>query len=480
MSGPDETGEDPALARALEATMDGVAILEGGVHQYVNQPHAELYGYDDPEDLVGRSWRELYEGTERERLETEVLPQVRESGSWRGEAVGRRRDGSTFHQELSLTWTEADEMVCTVRDITDRKRNRESLELYETILTNIHDGVYTLDPDGQITWVNEVAVQRFDEERTREELVGAPVTMLLEEEDIETSLALIEDLVKNDPDGSRRCEVEIQTAYGDTIPCDLHLSLLPSEDGEFAGTLGVVRDITDRKRREQRLSVLNRLLRHNLRNDLNVVLMRFEELVDEYGIDDSRVDLVREKARRLVEVGDTARALDQRLERLEGEVTTRDVADLVRQQCETVRESSSDATVELDTPGSCPVRTNEMVELAVENLLENAVTHGSDTDGDGDADTNGVNDPDDRTVSVRVESEGGEVVVRIADDGPGIPDSELKALSGQERALDHGSGFGLWVAKWCVEWNDGQLTVDRPDGGGTVATIRLPSAQTWM
>ncbi len=468
MNGPDATGEDPALARALEATMDGVAVLQEGVYQYVNRPHAELYGYEGPADLVGRSWRELYGDAERRRLETEVLPQVRETGSWRGEAVGRRRDGTTFPQELSLNRTEANRVVWTVRDITDRKRHREALELYETVLTNIHDGVYTLDLDGQITWVNEVVVRKFDIGYSREELTGAPVTMLLDQADIETSLALIEDLVENDPDGSRRCEVEVQTAYGDTIPCDLHLSLLPGEDGDIAGTLGVIRDVTDRKRREQRLSVLNRVLRHNLRNDLNVVLMRLEELVDEYGIEDSRVDLVREKGQRLVEFGDTVRALDRRLERLDGGAVTRDMAELVRQQCETVRSSYPDATVELDTPETCPVRAGEMVELAVENLLENAVIHGMGAD------------PGDRTVTAHVEPDGREVVVHIADNGPGIPDAELEALSSQEQALRHGSGFGLWVAKWCVEWNDGELTIDRPAEGGTVATVRLPSAQTRM
>ncbi|MEF8886378.1 MAG: sensor histidine kinase, partial [Haloarculaceae archaeon] len=98
----------------------------------------------------------------------------------------------------------------------------------------------------------------------------------------------------------------------------------------------------------------------------------------------------------------------------------------------------------------------------------------------GDTDTDGAADPKDRTVTVRVESDGREVLVRIADDGPGIPDAELEALSGQERALCHGSGFGLWVAKWCVECNDGRLTIESPDEGGTVATIRLPSAQTRM
>jgi PAS domain S-box-containing protein len=478
MSGPEAGDEDPALARALEATMDGVAILEEGVYQYVNRSHAELYGYAEPGDLVGRNWRELYEDAERRRLETEVLPQVRETGSWRGEAVGRRQDGSTFHQELSLTRTDGGRLVCTVRDITDRKRRQESLELYETVLTNIHDGVYTLDPDGQVTWVNEVAVREFDIGYDREELVGAPVTMLLDQADIETSLALIEDLVENDPGGGRRCEVEIQTAYGDTIPCDLHLSLLPDEDGGYAGTLGVVRDITDRKRREQRLSVLNRVLRHNLRNDLNVMLMRLKELVEEYGIDDSRVDLVREKGQRLVEFGDTVRALDRRLERLEGEATTRDVADLVREQCEALREAFPGVTVEFDAPENCPARADEMADLAVENLLENAVTHGADTGGEGDAD--GATDPVNRTVRVSVEPGDRETVVRVADDGPGIPNAELEALAGQERALSHGSGFGLWVAKWCVEWNDGRLTIESPDEGGTVATIRLPSAQTRM
>jgi signal transduction histidine kinase len=254
--------------------------------------------------------------------------------------------------------------------------------------------------------------------------------------------------------------------------------LLPGENGSVAGTLGVVRDITDRKRREQRLSVLNRVLRHNLRNDLNVVLMRLEELAEEYGIDDARIDLVREKGQRLVEFGDTVRTLDRRLERLEGEATTRDVAGLAREQCEALGETHPEATVTFDAPGSCPARADEMVELAVENLLENAVTHGVEPESDTDAD--GAADPVDRTVTVSVEPDGREVVVRIADDGPGVPDEELEALTGQERALCHGSGFGLWVAKWCVEWNDGQLTIETPDEGGTVATVRLPSAQTRM
>jgi PAS domain S-box-containing protein len=469
MSGPDGTERDPALRQALDAAMDGVAILEDGVYQYVNPSHAAVYGYDDPADLVGRSWEELYGDEERERIEREVLPTVQETGQWRGEAIGRRRDGSTFRQELSLAWTDGDRLVCTVRDVSERYRRRQTLERYESILTNIHDGVYTLDTDGYVTWVNDVAVEGFDIGYSREELIGAPVSMLLDDADLERGSALIEDLVENDPEGSRRCEIDLQTAGGESLPCDLHLALLTDDDGEVAGTLGVLREIGDQKRREQRLSVLNRVLRHNLRNDINVILMRLEELAEEYSIEDERLDEVRRKAHGVIELGEKARELQQRLDSLDARRGTVDLAGIVRRQSAALGEAYAGLTVSVGAPETCPVRTDETVRLAVENLLENAAEHGSA----------GESEPEDVTVEVTVELSGEVVTLRIADDGPGIPDAEVEALAGEETALEHGSGFGLWVAKWCVENNGGHLEIEG-SGEGTVVTVRLPAAQARM
>jgi len=477
MTDPDGTRQDPALREALDAAMDGMAILEDGVYQYVNPSHAAVYGYDDPADLVGRSWEELYGDAECQRLKREALPAVRETGEWRGEAVGRRRDGSTFHQELSLSTTGDDRLVCTVRDVSERRRRRQTLERYESILTSIHDGVYTLDTDGYVTWVNEVATREFDVGYSREELVGAPVSMLLGDEDIERCAALIEDLVENDPDGSRRCEIDIQTASGDTIPCDLHLVLLTDEDGGFDGTLGVLREITEQKRREQRLSVLNRVLRHNLRNDVNVVLMRLEELAEEYDIEDERLVEVREKTRRVVELGDKARELQQRLDTLDARRGTVDLAEVVRQQAATLGDTHPDVTVRVEAPECCTVRADETVRLAVENLLENAAEHGAaspHSHAPEDAAEHGAG-----TVSVTVEPGEEEVTLRIVDDGPGIPEPEVAALAGEETPLEHGSGFGLWVAKLCVEHNGGHLEFEG-SAEGTAVTVRLPAAQARM
>jgi PAS domain S-box-containing protein len=120
-------------AAAMSASMDGVAILDRhGRYIFVNEAHARLYGYASPQELLGRTYRDLYEPGQLDRLEGEIMPEFWRAGHWRGEAIGRRRDGSTFPQEISLSRIDhgvgdgdGQEMVCVVRDITERKRAEE-------------------------------------------------------------------------------------------------------------------------------------------------------------------------------------------------------------------------------------------------------------------------------------------------------------------------------------------------------------------
>ncbi len=112
---------------AMTASMDGMAILDHeGRYIYLNDAHAKIYGYDAAEQLLGRSWKKLYAPKELERFDKEVMPEFWRIGQWRGEAVGRRRDGTPFPQEISLSKIDdfsetGDGMVCVVRDISQRK-----------------------------------------------------------------------------------------------------------------------------------------------------------------------------------------------------------------------------------------------------------------------------------------------------------------------------------------------------------------------
>ncbi|HEY3296316.1 MAG TPA: PAS domain S-box protein [bacterium] len=108
-------------AAAFDAAMDGMAILDSqGRYLYLNGEHARLYGYDSPQELVGKSWMVLYDDEELRRMKTDVIPEVWRKGCWHGAAVGKRRDGSRYRQELSLCRTETNGLACVVRYISER------------------------------------------------------------------------------------------------------------------------------------------------------------------------------------------------------------------------------------------------------------------------------------------------------------------------------------------------------------------------
>jgi len=114
---------------AMEAAIDGIAVLdEEGRYVYANRAHARLFGYDDPDDLTGESIYRRFPESGVKRMRWDVLPTVWNEGHWRGEIVGRRNDGSTFPQEVSLTQIEGGGLVWVVRDASERIEQERRLE----------------------------------------------------------------------------------------------------------------------------------------------------------------------------------------------------------------------------------------------------------------------------------------------------------------------------------------------------------------
>jgi len=107
---------------AMEAAIDGMALLnEEGKYIYLNKAHATVYGYDNTGELVGKSWKVLYDSDVLQRLEQEIMPEFSRKGYWHGEATGMKKNGTKFSQELSLTAMGNGGLICVVRDITARK-----------------------------------------------------------------------------------------------------------------------------------------------------------------------------------------------------------------------------------------------------------------------------------------------------------------------------------------------------------------------
>ncbi len=114
---------------AMETSIDGIAMLDAGeCFIYLNAAFAALYGYQKPADLLGQSWRVLYPESEQQRIDQELMPELERSGKWRGEAIGRRLNGTQFQQEISLVLAETGEITAVVRDITERRDAEEALQ----------------------------------------------------------------------------------------------------------------------------------------------------------------------------------------------------------------------------------------------------------------------------------------------------------------------------------------------------------------
>jgi len=209
-------------------------------------------------------------------------------------------------------------------------------------------------------------------------------------------------------------------------------------------------------------TVLHRLLRHNLRNSCDVIQNNVDLLQSGRGDPAENHERIQRQAATLSNIAAKSQHLrdvvfDDRTESMEQDLTA-----VVEEAVAAAREEFPAATFELEPSPSQRVVAHPRLAIAVEELLGNAVVHQEDRDPN---------------VTVSLDREGDEAVVRITDDGPGIPDIERAVLEdGVEDALTHSRGIGLWVVRFIVTASGGSLSVPLSNSDGTVVSVRLPVA----
>lgn len=108
---------------ALDACHDGIAFTDPeGRITYMNRSHIELYGYADHSDVIGRSWKMLYDPRVADWLDQNAIATLRQAGHWAGEVIARHRDGRPIQQDLSLTLNTDGGILCISRDASIRRR----------------------------------------------------------------------------------------------------------------------------------------------------------------------------------------------------------------------------------------------------------------------------------------------------------------------------------------------------------------------
>lgn len=339
--------------------------------------------------------------------------------------------------------------------------------LTEDVLDTSRVGTIIVGPDNEVVWVNEAADEYFDLDR--DETIGQDHGDL-----VDTGMST---RVEN---GERFAHHVLGSFHENTTveEFDCHLTATanahdrwlrhwsqPIQSGLYAGgRIQHYTDITVQRKREQQLDGMDRVLRHNLHNGMNVVLGAAESITNTTADDEIReyAEMITTSGRHLLDVTAKQRGIVELITE-HPSTTSVDVERVARTCVDAQNAVWPDADITLTVRSTADACTMPHFDEALTELIENAIVHADD---------------DQPTVAVTVDRTPTSVQLIVADTGPPIADSDVAILHGEpERGpLFHGSGMGLWFVNWIVAASDGTVTHRCNDPTGNVIQVDLPIA----
>ncbi len=449
-------------------------VDEDGRFTMVTAPLADRLGYDRRE-LLGQPAHDFVVSDDDNRFE-DAIAGLRANPELPSELVETESvtaDGERFPVSVEVSLLPGDRLagsVGVVQELTELEQTREQLrderDRFSYLFDNIPDAVVDtkrVDGESIVQATNPAFEAVFGYER--EAVVGAAIADYVLSE---TGESVRDRYGEPLPWGAvETTGVRRQTADGDRHFLFRGIPYRVDEDETRA--FSIYTDITEQKRRQRQLEVLNRVLRHNIRNDLTVVLGHADQL--QYELDDQEhlalVDRLIDNARSIVSMSETVRDIERTIER-STETHATDAADAIDAVVADARSDYPDAEFVVDAPPDLRGRANEQLRVALGNLVENAVEH-------NDSPTPRV-----RIVATATTDDPDTIAISVADNGPGIPEHERAIVAGDQSItqLNHASGLGLWLVRWIVDSLGGELSfAERPSGGTTVRIeLQRPSS----
>lgn len=329
----------------------------------------------------------------------------------------------------------------------------------DTVIEEMRDAVIVLDPEGRIADANDAARPIIG---NPDDTIGMDAANVLP---FDTAPHLV------DPDGGWQ-ELTLEHD-GQTAHYRLESTPVCDRRGKQTGTLLVLQDITEIKRREQQLretgeelEILNRVVRHDIQNDMNVVAghaQLLEERIDDEELT-THIEPIRQNTEHTIELTETVRGL---LESITGganlDLKTIELCWIVEEEVDKARQTYDEATVSLSAPDEQVfVFANSMLSSVFKNLFSNAIRH---------------NDTENPEITATVTVENGHVRVTVADDGPGVPDDQKETVFGRnQKGLDSpGTGVGLYLVDTLVTRYGGRVWIEDNEPRGAAFVVELPT-----
>ena len=454
--------------QAVESTGYAIYITNtDGIIKYVNDAFEEMTGYTRAE-AVGADVRLVHPGVESEDYFEEVHEAIRNGGVWEQDIVDERKDGETYTaaQTVASVSEEGDvrAFVAVEKDITERKERERKLKRRTHAIDETPVGITITDPsrdDNPMIYANDAFSEMTG--YSREEAIGRNCRFLQGENTDSERV----DRIRAAVDAEEPISIELRNYQNDGTEFWNHLDIAPVRDdtGTVTNWVGFQQDVTERKERLRQLGILDRTLRHTLRNDMNVIRGQAES------IQSCASKVVTESAEQIIEMSNdllTVAEKEQAITSILRDAPHRvkiDVSTLLRQVADEVRADYPRCAVDVTCPEDVTVVVSREFEEALKEIVTNAVIH---------------NDAPSPEVTATVEETADAVCISVADTGPEIPEMEQSILLDSEpedqTELYHGSGLGLWLVRLIVTRSNGSISVAENSPRGNIVQLELQRA----
>ncbi len=486
----------------LEAAPDAMVLADAaGAIQFVNEEAERMFGYNR-EELVGKQVEILmpsavHDRHKHHRTSYQENPERRPMGQGL-DLVARRKDGTEFTAEISLSPLETENglvVTAAIRDTTERRRMEQEAKdrqtRLESLLDNALDAVVLTDLEGRVVEWNTAAEHMFAVSQKDAEGQLFHVFAMAQKAR-KQFLAILKDTAAGKEDAHRVWVAELRGAAGD-FPVEASLARVESGDDTFL--LAVIRDITERRKAEesdrlaferlieiQQLREVNRfktLLLNTASHELNTPMtpLRLQLHLLESGrlgeLSDRQkhsVEVLQRNVERLSmliqDVLDVARLESGKLKIVQKPLN---IDGIIKEALDTFDQpiAKADLKVTVHAEEGLMIRAdrNRMIQVLV-NLISNAIKFS----------------PEGGSISVEAHAEGGLVLVQVIDGGPGLTAEQIGNLfqpfsqvHDLRRTNLPGTGLGLYISKGIIEQHGGTIGVESAGPGkGATFWFRLP------
>ncbi|MEZ3165040.1 PAS domain-containing sensor histidine kinase [Halorubrum sp. RMP-47] len=448
-------------------------VNEHGEYVDVNEAAGDMVGYSRHE-LLDMSVADLAP----EQDDPEEIPsftEVRETGHMRTEGQIRHKNGHTVDIIFEAVELEEGRLVAYVQDISEEKQYEKALERtrdeLRQIIDLIPDPIFVKNRDDEILLSNEANAELLG--TIPEEIEGKPEPEFFPESDQYETLRQ-RDIEVIESGESAMFEEEVTS-----LATEKHIfqtSRIPFKTPEIGeeAVFGYARDITELREYEQELEdqrdnleILNQVLRHDVRNDLQLVTAYADLLVEECEDEEVKgyITTIQDSADHAIELTRTAREIADVMLSTTKEGQQVNLRAILENEVSEVQSSYPNAAVSLETTvSSVTINANDMLSSVFRNLLKNAIQH---------------NDKAVAEVTTSVTEQDDIATIQIADNGPGVPDGQKDDIFAKgERGLESaGSGMGLYLVATLVTDYGGEVWVEDNDPEGSVFVVELPKTE---